>query len=137
MTVVAPSPAAVEPTASGRPGKNDRCDDIVAIAKRAFLEFGYAVTSMSCIAAQVGRSKATLYNYFRTKEFLRRSPASWRGTQHRSTACAVAPLVPRRYQQMHATRTDQVPTEIPTAGPDASMHPRTGTVNKTADWLVF
>jgi TetR/AcrR family transcriptional repressor of mexJK operon len=53
-----------------RDAKDDRRDAIVEIAKRAFIEFGYAGTSMSCIAARVGGSKATLYNYFKSKEEL-------------------------------------------------------------------
>lgn len=53
-----------------RAGKDERRDAIVAIAKEAFLEFGYAGTSMSCIAARVGGSKATLYSYFKSKEEL-------------------------------------------------------------------
>jgi AcrR family transcriptional regulator len=53
-----------------RPAKDDRRDAIVEIAKQAFLEFGYSGTSMNCIAARVGGSKATLYNYFKSKEEL-------------------------------------------------------------------
>ncbi|HEY1637564.1 MAG TPA: TetR/AcrR family transcriptional regulator [Rhizomicrobium sp.] len=53
-----------------KPAKDDRREAIVEIAKRAFIEFGYAGTSMSCIAARVGGSKATLYNYFKSKEEL-------------------------------------------------------------------
>ena len=36
----------------------------------AFLAEGYAETSMSSVAAKVGGSKATLYNYFKSKEEL-------------------------------------------------------------------
>jgi AcrR family transcriptional regulator len=53
-----------------KPAKDDRRDAIVDIARQAFLEFGYAGTSMNCIAGRVGGSKATLYNYFRSKEDL-------------------------------------------------------------------
>src|SRR5262245_44391850 len=51
-------------------GKDDRRDAIVAIAHEAFLANGYAGTSMSAIAARVGGSKATLYNYFKSKQDL-------------------------------------------------------------------
>lgn len=55
-------------------GKDDRKDErragIVDIAHAAFLADGYAATSMSTIAAKVGGSKATLYNYFSSKEEL-------------------------------------------------------------------
>ena len=62
--------AVVESSAIIKPGKDDRRDAIIAIAKRAFVEFGYSGTSMSCIAARVGGSKGTLYNYFKSKEEL-------------------------------------------------------------------
>ena len=55
-------------------GREDRKDDrraaIIGIAHAAFLADGYAATSMSTIAARVGGSKATLYNYFSSKEEL-------------------------------------------------------------------
>jgi TetR/AcrR family transcriptional regulator, mexJK operon transcriptional repressor len=55
-------------------GKDERKDErraaIVDIAHAAFLADGYAATSMSTIAAKVGGSKATLYNYFSSKEEL-------------------------------------------------------------------
>lgn len=43
---------------------------ILDVAKAVFLAQGYAATSMSEIAARVGGSKGTLYNYFRSKEEL-------------------------------------------------------------------
>jgi AcrR family transcriptional regulator len=43
---------------------------IVAIARRSFLENGYAATSMSTIAAEIGGSKATLWAHFPSKEAL-------------------------------------------------------------------
>ena len=43
---------------------------IIAVARDAFLARGYAPTSMSEIAAKLGGSKGTLYNYFRSKEEL-------------------------------------------------------------------
>src|ERR1700722_19260332 len=43
---------------------------IIEVAREAFLARGYAATSMSEIAAKLGGSKGTLYNYFRSKEEL-------------------------------------------------------------------
>jgi len=43
---------------------------ILDVASQAFLEEGFAATSMSSIAARLGGSKGTLYNYFRSKEEL-------------------------------------------------------------------
>jgi AcrR family transcriptional regulator len=53
-----------------RAGKDDRRDAIIAIAQEVFAANGYAGTSMSLIAARVGGSKGTLYNYFKSKEEL-------------------------------------------------------------------
>src|SRR5262250_1044715 len=50
--------------------KDDRRDAIVAIAHTTFIENGYSGTSMSAIAARLGGSKGTLYNYFKSKEEL-------------------------------------------------------------------
>lgn len=47
-----------------------RRQNIIDVAARAFCEFGYERTSMSEICARVGGSKATLYNYFSSKEEL-------------------------------------------------------------------
>ncbi len=43
---------------------------IIDVAREVFLSGGYAAASMSEIAARVGGSKGTLYNYFRSKEEL-------------------------------------------------------------------
>ena len=53
-----------------RPGKDERRDAIVKIAREAFAAGGYAGTSMSSIAARLGGSKGTLYAYFKSKEEL-------------------------------------------------------------------
>jgi TetR/AcrR family transcriptional regulator, mexJK operon transcriptional repressor len=50
--------------------KDERREAIVSIAHEAFLTNGYAGTSMSAIAARLGGSKGTLYNYFSSKEAL-------------------------------------------------------------------
>ncbi|CAG1012445.1 partial putative HTH-type transcriptional regulator YvdT, partial [Anaerolineales bacterium] len=43
---------------------------ILAVAAEAFQEYGFERTSMSEICARVGGSKATLYNYFSSKDEL-------------------------------------------------------------------
>jgi AcrR family transcriptional regulator len=48
----------------------DKRNEIVEIAARAFEELGYDRTSMSLISQRVGGSKATLYGYFKSKEEL-------------------------------------------------------------------
>jgi AcrR family transcriptional regulator len=53
-----------------RSDRDERRENILQIAHAAFLEDGYAATSMSSIAIKVGGSKATLYNYFSSKEEL-------------------------------------------------------------------
>lgn len=50
--------------------KDERRETIVSIAHEAFLTNGYSATSMSAIAAKLGGSKGTLYNYFSSKEEL-------------------------------------------------------------------
>jgi AcrR family transcriptional regulator len=57
-------------TRNPRPGSDERRTAIIRTAHAAFLTDGYAATSMSTIAARLGGSKATLYNYFASKEEL-------------------------------------------------------------------
>lgn len=57
-------------TCPPKPGRDDRRDAIIAIAREAFAADGYAGTSMSSIAARLGGSKGTLYAYFKSKEEL-------------------------------------------------------------------
>ena len=52
------------------PHRGDRQDAIVDVAHACFVAEGYGATSMSTIAARLGGSKGTLYNYFRSKEEL-------------------------------------------------------------------
>ncbi len=47
-----------------------RRDAILAVAREVFNERGFADASMSVIAARLGGSKGTLYNYFPSKEAL-------------------------------------------------------------------
>ena len=58
--------------------REDRRDAILDVARECFVAEGYGATSMSTIAARLGGSKGTLYNYFKSKEelfdaFVRRS----------------------------------------------------------------
>lgn len=50
--------------------REDRRDTIIAVASESFFKKGYAATSMSAIASKLGGSKATLWNYFPSKEEL-------------------------------------------------------------------
>jgi AcrR family transcriptional regulator len=50
--------------------KDLRREKILAVASEVFFEEGYQAASMSAIAARLGGSKATLYNYFPSKEAL-------------------------------------------------------------------
>jgi len=50
--------------------RDDRREAILDVAQACFLAGGYAATSMSTIAASLGGSKGTLYNYFKNKEDL-------------------------------------------------------------------
>lgn len=58
----------------GRPTAKSRSDErrqaILDIAGELFVQEGYAAVSMSAIAARLGGSKGTLYNYFRSKDEL-------------------------------------------------------------------
>jgi AcrR family transcriptional regulator len=47
-----------------------RREAILDAAAEVFMEVGFAAASMSMIAARVGGSKGTLYNYFKSKEEL-------------------------------------------------------------------
>jgi AcrR family transcriptional regulator len=50
--------------------RDERREGILDVARECFLAEGYAATSMSTIAARLGGSKGTLYNYFKSKEDL-------------------------------------------------------------------
>jgi TetR/AcrR family transcriptional repressor of mexJK operon len=52
------------------PRQAARRETILEIARESFLNDGYAATSMSSIAARLGGSKGTLYNYYPSKEEL-------------------------------------------------------------------
>ena len=50
--------------------RDDRRAAILAVAREVFFEYGYDAASMSMIAARLGGSKGTLYNYFENKKAL-------------------------------------------------------------------
>jgi AcrR family transcriptional regulator len=50
--------------------RDERREAILDVARECFLADGYGATSMSTIAARLGGSKGTLYNYFKSKEDL-------------------------------------------------------------------
>jgi AcrR family transcriptional regulator len=55
---------------AAKTSRDARRQAIIDVAREVFLHEGYAATSMSTIAARVGGSKGTLYNYFPSKECL-------------------------------------------------------------------
>jgi AcrR family transcriptional regulator len=52
------------------PTRDERRETILKVAREVFFEHGYTAASMSTIAARLGGSKGTLYNYFKNKEEL-------------------------------------------------------------------
>jgi AcrR family transcriptional regulator len=50
--------------------RDARREVILDVAQEVFLEEGFAAASMSTIAARLGGSKGTLYNYFKSKDDL-------------------------------------------------------------------
>lgn len=50
--------------------RDARREAILEVAREVFFEEGYAAASMSTIAARLGGSKGTLYNYFKSKDAL-------------------------------------------------------------------
>jgi AcrR family transcriptional regulator len=55
---------------AGTPTRDQRRENIIHVAREVFFEQGYTAASMSSIAARLGGSKGTLYNYFKSKEEL-------------------------------------------------------------------
>lgn len=56
--------------AKSRLDRDARREAILDVAEKVFLEDGFGAASMSTIAARVGGSKGTLYNYFKSKDEL-------------------------------------------------------------------
>ncbi|MBW8733896.1 MAG: TetR/AcrR family transcriptional regulator, partial [Asticcacaulis sp.] len=69
---------------TARKGRGDRRELILDVASEVFLKEGYAAASMSEIAARLGGSKGTLYNYFKSKEELFGAYVSRNCEVHRS-----------------------------------------------------
>ena len=66
-----PEIEASTPESQPRRGRGDgRRQAILDAADEIFLEAGFQAASMAAIAARVGGSKGTLYNYFPSKEDL-------------------------------------------------------------------
>lgn len=59
-----------QPPSKPRLDPDQRRELILDVAQQVFLEEGFANASMSVIAARLGGSKGTLYNYFRSKDEL-------------------------------------------------------------------
>jgi len=59
-----------DPTVPRTPTRDQRRETILSVAREVFFEQGYTAASMSTIAARLGGSKGTLYNYFKSKEEL-------------------------------------------------------------------
>ena len=57
-------------TAETTTARDSRREAILDAAEAVFLEVGFSAASMSMIAARVGGSKGTLYNYFKSKDEL-------------------------------------------------------------------
>src|ERR1700679_441536 len=60
----------VKPAQVTSPKRDQRREAIMSVAREVFFENGYSAASMSAIAARLGGSKGTLYNYFKNKEEL-------------------------------------------------------------------
>ena len=65
-----PSVVSATPACPRTLARDARRQAILDIARESFVTDGFAATSMSAIAAKLGGSKGTLYNYFRSKEEL-------------------------------------------------------------------
>jgi len=70
VTDNAPEPTCCPPLSRREARREERREAILDVAARYFLEHGYAATTMSGIAAELGGSKATLWNYYASKELL-------------------------------------------------------------------
>lgn len=75
----------MSPEPKARLDRDARREAILDIAAEVFLEEGFDAASMSTIAAKVGGSKSTLYNYFKSKEDIFQAHVerycSWQGQE--------------------------------------------------------
>lgn len=62
--------AVAQTTGRRAAAREERRLAILAVARQTFIELGYAGTTMSEVAARLGGSKGTLWNYFPSKEAL-------------------------------------------------------------------
>jgi TetR/AcrR family transcriptional repressor of mexJK operon len=65
-----PNAGAADPAAGARPADDPKAAKILAAAKTAFLELGYADASMDVVARRASASKTTVYSRFPSKEAL-------------------------------------------------------------------
>lgn len=70
MTQTAKTPDLRPFEAKPRLDRDARREAILDVARDVFLEEGFAAASMATIAARLGGSKGTLYNYFKSKDEL-------------------------------------------------------------------
>ena len=82
--------SAPEPTRP-RLDRDARRERILDVAQDVFLEEGFANASMSTIAARLGGSKGTLYNYFKSKDDLFRAYVERRCLWQQDEVFAVKP----------------------------------------------
>ena len=68
--VLAPAEPSTTTACLRAASRDSRRKAILDIARDTFLDQGFAATSMSQVAARLGGSKGTLYNYFASKEEL-------------------------------------------------------------------
>lgn len=75
----------MSPDPKARLDRDARREAMLDIAAEVFLEEGFDAASMSTIAAKVGGSKSTLYNYFKSKEDIFQAHVerycSWQGQE--------------------------------------------------------
>lgn len=133
----------------------DRRQRILDVAREVFLAEGYAAASMSVIAARVGGSKGTLYNYFPSKASLFAAlverecgPEGWVGSilacDHSDAEAVLTAIGARFLEFVLAPRTDAIHRMVITECrrfPELGRAfyekgPRRG-VNAVAAWMAF
>lgn len=78
-----------------------RRDAILAVALVVFREVGFDAASMSQIAARVGGSKATLYNYFSSKEELLLEAMLYSADKHATEVRQLLKQAGNLHSQLH------------------------------------
>lgn len=100
--------------------RRDRRKTILDVAARSFLENGYAGTSMSGIAAMLGGSKGTLWNYFPSKEELFAAVLEERTTSCRETLTQILDPCGKLESTLHRLGTNLL--EKVTAAETVALH---------------